>query len=83
MTKQELITLLTLIYNKIPPCRCGYIYREYKQTDPDCHRHALFTEAEINYICIALGNTAVIAKTHEKETAVPTCNLQPATRSKS
>lgn len=51
MTKADLISLLQLVYDRIPECRCN---------SPEfCVRHLSFTEEEIEYIRIVVTNAAI------------------------
>lgn len=65
MTKKELILLLQMVYANIPPCTCYIGYQERGQIDPNCHRHAIFTEYQVNYIRISVENIAVKLKAVE------------------
>ena len=46
-----------MVYDHIPECKCA--------TPDFCARHDVFTEAEINYIRIALGNMAIVDAAQE------------------
>ena len=59
MTKKELISLLQLIYNEIPECRCLDSYTTRDLIDPTCHRHAFLDEELISYIDIAISNEKI------------------------
>ena len=59
MTKKELVLLLQMVYSNIPPCTCYIGYKERGQTDPSCHRHAVFTEYQVNYIRMAVKGIAI------------------------
>ena len=67
MTKQQLINILQMVYDEIPLCSCTIEYTSRNRRDPGCLRHNMFTESQIKYIRIALGNEDILSKAEYHE----------------
>lgn len=59
MTKKELINILQMVYSVIPDCTCFEGYVDRGLVDPNCHRHAIYTEEQVTYIRMAVEGIAI------------------------